>query len=211
MKVIFCLVALLFCPSFATLGVDVSVSVDTNTWNCLSQNNIQFAIVRCFRSNGNTDPNCPTTIANAQAAGIQYVDAYIFPCYSCGGPEDQISTLVSFLQSNNVQYQNIWFDIEGPQYWSSNPQDNINFISAMAQQAKSLGQNVGVYTSNSQWTPITGGWTGLSTYSLWYAHYDNNPSFDDFNPFGGWNNPVMKQYQGDATLCSVDLDLDYYP
>ena len=28
---------------------------------------------------------------------------------------------------------------------------------------------------------------------LWYAHYDNNPSFSDFSPFGGWKEPYAKQ------------------
>ena len=34
-----------------------------------------------------------------------------------------------------------------------------------------------------------------------YAHYDNNPSFSDFSPFGGWSKPSIKQYAGDATEC----------
>ena len=34
-----------------------------------------------------------------------------------------------------------------------------------------------------------------------YPHYDNNPSFSDFEPFGGWSNPGVKQYAGDVTVC----------
>lgn len=36
-----------------------------------------------------------------------------------------------------------------------------------------------------------------------YAHYDNNPTFSDFVPFGGWSKPAIKQYVGDATLCGM--------
>lgn len=43
-----------------------------------------------------------------------------------------------------------------------------------------------------------------------YAHYDNDPSFDDFSPFGGWSNPAMKQYAGDKNECGVGVDLNYY-
>lgn len=44
---------------------------------------------------------------------------------------------------------------------------------------------------------------------LWYAHYDNQPNFNDFNPFGGWNRPAWKQYSGDQILCDLDVDYDY--
>jgi len=46
---------------------------------------------------------------------------------------------------------------------------------------------------------------------LWYAHYDGNPSFSDFSPFGGWNHPNMKQYNGGATVCGVGIDQDWHP
>ncbi len=44
-----------------------------------------------------------------------------------------------------------------------------------------------------------------------YAHYDNDPSFDDFSGFGGWSSPSMKQYQGDQTVCGIDLDENFSP
>ena len=43
-----------------------------------------------------------------------------------------------------------------------------------------------------------------------YAHYDNDPSFGDFNPFGGWKEPAIKQYSGDRTICGAGVDLNYY-
>merc|ERR1712054_103832 len=96
-----------------------------------------------------------------------------------------------------------WIDVEGPgTYWSSSQSANQQFFEAMANELKKLGQTVGVYTSASQWNPIMGsGYTGGSKYPLWYAHYDNNPSFSAFSPFGGWHSPAMKQYQGDVSQC----------
>ena len=44
-----------------------------------------------------------------------------------------------------------------------------------------------------------------------YAHYDQNPSFSDFSSFGGWYKPTIKQYEGDARVCNVDIDADWYP
>lgn len=73
----------------------------------------------------------------------------------------------------------IWFDIEGPQYWGARD-NNIAFIQGLINEAESLGLHVGIYTSESQWEPITGNWAGGARYPLWYAHYDNSPSFGDF-------------------------------
>jgi len=47
---------------------------------------------------------------------------------------------------------------------------------------------------------------------LWYAHYDDSASFDDWGDmvFGGWGSPNIKQYAGDSSLCGIDVDLDWY-
>ena len=87
-----------------------------------------------------------------------------------------------------------------------------------------------MYTSDSQWNPIMGsGYNGGSSAQLWYnicmlqyikqhcdngsyryAHYDGDPSFSDFSSFGGWSRPTIKQYAGDASVCGVDIDKDWY-
>ena len=42
-----------------------------------------------------------------------------------------------------------------------------------------------------------------------YAHYDGSPSFGDFEPFGGWNKPAIKQYAADASVCGKELVVNY--
>jgi len=191
--------------------VDVSSAISTSTWDCIHQNGYSFAVVRCYEQGGHPDPNCPSTIRNAWAAGLAHVDAYIFPCFPCGDPAGQISTMVNYLHNNNAKFGMIWLDIEGPQYWSSDPNTNIRFINAMISQARAVGVKVGVYSSHSQWQPITGGWTGASSLPIWYAHYDDNPSFSDWQNFGGWTRPAIKQYWGDRSLCGADVDQNWYP
>lgn len=44
-----------------------------------------------------------------------------------------------------------------------------------------------------------------------YAHYDGEQNYNDFSPFGGWSRPSIKQYAGDASLCGLDVDLNWYP
>jgi hypothetical protein len=45
---------------------------------------------------------------------------------------------------------------------------------------------------------------------LWYAHYDNIASFNDFTAFGGWSTPYAKQFGG-GTTCSTLADYNYSP
>ena len=103
------------------------------------------------------------------------------------------------------------FDIEGgTEYWSSNPLNNQDFFEAKVEQASSMGQDIGVYTSDSQWGPIMGdSYTGGSAYPLWYAHYDNNPSFSDFTPFAGWSEAAVKQYGDHGSDCGYSYDQDW--
>jgi len=195
----------------STRGVDVSSHITTAGFSCLKNNGMDFAIVRAWESGGQPDSNCPSTVANAHAAGIPYVDVYMFPCYQCGDGAGQVSKAVAYLKAHDVQYGMFWFDIEGPQYWSTNQAFNRDFMSAMLTQARTLGVHAGVYTSASQWGPIMGTWTGAASYSLWYAHYDNSQNFNDFSAFGGWTRPSIKQYYGDASVCGLDVDLNWYP
>lgn len=104
-------------------------------------------------------------------------------------------------------------DIEGgSDYWSTNIFTNQNFFEGLVNACESYGLQTGVYTSASQWEPIMGdSYTGGSKFPLWYAHYDDTPSFYDFEPFGGWNSPSIKQYDGDITICSTGLDVNWSP
>jgi hypothetical protein len=51
----------------------------------------------------------------------------------------------------------LWFDIEGSQYWSSSQAQNQAFFNDMVAAGRAAGIAMGVYTSESQWTPVGGG------------------------------------------------------
>jgi len=212
--------------AFATTGVDVSALTSASSWSCVKGYGYSFAIPRVYKSTGAVDSNGPTNINSAWSAGMAHVDGYIFPCYSCGNAAGQMDATINYLaqhvsvegldgfKSSNATVGAtvgmLWIDVEGTQYWSSSTTNNINFITAMAAQGKARGVSIGVYTSSSQWTPITGGSTAMKSYPLWYAHYDSNPSFSDFSAFGGWTKPAIKQYSGDQSFCSAGWDKNFY-
>ena len=80
----------------------------------------------------------------------------------------------------------------------------------MINQANALGIKWGIYTSASQWGPITGNTAEFGAPALWYAHYDGSPSFSDFRPFGGWSHPSIKQWAGTTSLCGAGVDKNFY-
>jgi GH25 family lysozyme M1 (1,4-beta-N-acetylmuramidase) len=206
MEKLISLILLLSVPSLATYGVDVSQY--TNVFSCLVQNGYTFSIIRGYMSSGYVDPNVVSNINNAWNGGMSNVDVYLFPCVPCGNPATQASNLVSAL--NGVNYGMIWVDVE-TYAWSSSLSANQNFILTMVNALQSAGANVGIYSSYYNWQSIVGlSWSGVSSLPLWYAHYDNNPSFSDFVAFGGWTSPAIKQYAGDATVCGAGVDLNFY-
>lgn len=74
-----------------------------------------------------------------------------------------------------------------------------------------MGVKVAMYTSKSQWEPITKDSKKLGDLPLWYAHYNGEANFNGFQKFGSWEKPAIKQYKGTTPLCTVQVDLNWYP
>jgi hypothetical protein len=52
---------------------------------------------------------------------------------------------------------------------------------------------------------------GYSDIPLWYAHYDGVAGFGDFESFGGWTKPSIKQFDDNGDECGVGFDKNWYP
>lgn len=199
-------------------GVDVSSAVSSSTASCFKSSGVSLVIPRAFHSSGTVDTSACTTLESAEAAGIGVRDVYMFPCPTCSASAaSQVSTMVAYLSStcSAAWSGKIWLDIEGSQYWLGSASLNQAWYEALLDAcAASSGSKTscGVYASSSQWAALFGSTTysyKAGVYPLWYAHYDNNPSFSDFSAFGGWGSPTIKQYKGDTTLCSFAVDENY--
>jgi len=122
--------------------------------------------------------------------------------------------------SPEVEYGMIWLDIEynpssGCSWASYSASSNCQYVQELASTGTSNGASIGIYSSQYEWSVVMGSssyCTTLTGYPLWYAHYDDSPSFSDYPSvsFGGWKTPAMKQYEGDVVLCNFDIDEDYY-
>lgn len=204
-----CLVALLLLGAFADYGVDISSPVDSGTFSCLVSNGYTFTIVRGYCSYGAVDPNAVSSIQNAYAGGMSHVDAYLFPCFSCGNPAGQVDALISAIAGTG--YGMIWLDIEVYQWGDTS--DNINFIQGLIDELNNQGASFGIYTNYYNWQSITGLWTGPadSGIQLWWAYYDGEADFNDFSSFADWSAPNIKQYSGGADVCGANVDQNWYP
>ena len=208
MKAGLALALLLVCSVRADYGIDISALVDSGSYNCLVNNGYTFAIPRGYCSYGGVDPNVVANIQNAYAGGMSHVDVYLFPCVPCGNPAGQVDDLLNAIAGTG--YGMIWLDIET--YAWGDVTDNINFIQGLMDELSNQGASYGIYTNYYQWQSITGLWTGPADngVQLWWAYYDGEANFNDYSGFGDWNGPAIKQFAGDATVCGVDLDQNWY-
>jgi len=197
-------------------GLGVDVSGPCNNWGCILSSGYTYGIVRAWKSTGAWDTDAPANIAAAQNAGLNPVDVYMFPRPKGASGASQATALWNQLQQTTFN-STIWFDIEQESpYWST-VAANQQFFNDVVSTFQSLGANVGIYTSKSQWTQIMGNsFTGGSSLPLWYSHYDNVKAFSDWpksaiGNYGGWSQPTVKQYQGDQSFCGCNTDFNWAP
>lgn len=142
-------------------------------------------------------------------------DFYMFPCRSKSAAA-QVDQVMAAIPAN--LYGMVWLDIEtNPSSgcgWGTNYASNCEYVGELLARIKSHGKNPGIYASYYMWQTIMGGVNSCTSHAstpLWYAHYDNSPSFSDFKSFGGWTKPAIKQFQGTNSLCGASIDKNYYP
>ncbi|KAH3756076.1 glycoside hydrolase family 25 protein [Pelomyxa schiedti] len=211
--------------SLATSGFDHSYyqgAVNTSSYECLFSGGYRYAIMQAQTGHppgtGHYNPYIGENYHNAVSAGIYPVDVYIFPDYGLD-PAGQVNSTITSLFEDDVLYHDnmIWMDVEGTEYWIGTCDENIQFLHTVISTAEAMYSDcglkycIGIYSSASQWSPIMCDTTEFSSYPIWYAHYDNNPSFSDWKNFGGWTSPVMKQITGTTDLCGTQIDNDYRP
>lgn len=94
--------------------------------------------------------------------------------------------------------------------------DNCNFLENLVSTLKATGFKIGIQSSHAHWTKIFGGKKEchqFTQYKLWYINLDGKAETRDweFNSFGEWKSPSMKQYAGKAVVCGDYVNLNYIP
>lgn len=192
-------------------------SVSQSTLECLLGSHFEYAIFECWReSNGGSFwPECVDNIANAWAAGFQYVDVYMYP-ERYRDPAQQANELLANLTTNGVKYGSIMLDVEGTKWDEYSQADNQAFILSLRNVFDQAGVPLSMYCGSSWNTYFGADFTAFKDVPLIYAHYDNVPSFYDYDyaPYGGWTSASGKQFwdavDGEV-VCGLPLDWDWSP
>ena len=194
-------------------GIDVSTTLSSAQWSCLRASNVSWASVRAWHSYGAFDKNSLGNLHQASAAGFLQTDVYMFPCRSLSASA-QAKGMVEAL--SDAPYGFAWLDIEeNPSAscgWDSHDMaDNCNFVVNIVNNMTALGVGIGIYTSEVEWAKTVGPHcTALNFLPLWYAHFDQRETCDDFRGFGGWNRAYAKQFSDHASAatahCGASVD-----
>ena len=218
---LFVALCFIFSSAYAAHGVDIATFMgpyNVSQWQCLHDTGIDFAIIEIWRGHHQLSDHYQIDWQNAKAAGIYVVDAYAYICNNC--PNNTAEFICSAVQ-NNLPYGfdgMLWLDVEDCQdCWIGTPEERLAFLEGIADNCEQRGFNLGVYSGHGAWEQVFGAanFTSgkLTKYPLWFSHYDNKQSMDDYNQlkFGNWAQPIMKQYNAGVEICGVkDLDVNYY-
>lgn len=200
----------------SSLGVDISTQLSRASADCLRKSGYSYVIPRGYQSIGEVDPNVCISLKSAATAGIPVRDVYLFPSpKSKLTATQQVRELVAFLNTCKSSFSGrIWLDIEGASYWKGSMEANRKFYRELVDACQHGGVKCGIYSSPFEWRSVLGEKFSYGTWlPLWYAHYDNLPTFSDWPSiaFGGWKTPFAKQYRDTTTICGVGVDFNYSP
>lgn len=69
--------------------------------------------------------------------------------------------------------------------------------------------NIGFVANSNYWDNMFGGSSLFKDFPLFWRPEDpnNNPSFEDFKPFGDWKLPVEKLFNERGAVCGDDYSL----
>lgn len=213
---VFLLLLCLLGTGNCVFGVDVSQLFSVENYTCMKNQNITFACARGYYSYGAVDIHAVQSLTNIKTAGLA-ADTYMFPCRGKNATM-QVNDMIANIPGN--LYDTIWIDVEtnpssGCSWADHDYSSNCAFIMETVNAIKAKGKKVGIYASRYMWGTILGSYDACGQASvgvpLWYAHYDNVPSFADFTAFAGWKIPTIKQYLGTSSLCGASVDRNWHP
>ena len=198
---------------YCTLGLDLAGAFTAANFQCIKNAGYSYVIIRGYRSTGALDTAATQSLTNAKSVGLA-TDMYMFPCRGKSATA-QVDEMIAGISGS--LYTNVWIDVEtnpsaGCSWSGHDANSNCQFLTDIITRVKSKGKGVGIYSSTFMWTSIFGNKSACPSVAdspIWYAHYDKSPSFSDFTSFGGWTKPAIKQFEGDTTVCGLDVDRNY--
>ena len=213
----FVLVSLaLFTIAYAKYQKGVSLyshtDYDTNDFKCFYELGKRFVGIPIFSyTNWKITSSFATHYQNALKAGFKFIDV-IADIKNNGNNNIQTPSYIclSILDALPLDFNGtVWFSIIDNS-WDGVIEDKLDFLEGIINHCTALGLNPGIHTMSSIWTEI------FSTSSrpripnhLSYVSPSEDINFEDFEPFGSWNQTSvkMKEYEIQSSLCGTGVNL----
>lgn len=160
-----------------TIGFDSVNILKPEMFNCFIKSGHSYFIGRIYRSLGLFDFIGAENIKKARAAGIKYVDGYIFPCLrtACPRAKVQVETALNRLKSVDAYIDMLWLSVQIHE-WPVDPEHNRLFVTELIATAESMGVKVGIFTNPDSWGQLVGlEWSNASDKLLWYSDFNDKP------------------------------------
>ena len=205
-------------PAEPIYALDIAFSdIDKGDAECFADEGFGHVIINTYFG--------PTVsqLQAAEAGGLE-IEAYV-PLYwnesAAGSMASQVDAAMDLIDQSGVDVDLLWLDCEVPPTGYSASQI-VAKIEAAADACSDIP--CGIYTRRTWWDPATAGSSALAGLPLWYALYDGDTDFVDWDypsaqhhgPYGGWTEPMWKQYAGTTpqgymppgygNLCGVTVD-----
>ena len=112
------------------------------------------------------------------------------------------------MNDERLSIDRLWLVVEGQ--WTNQIDFNRKFLDELFVTARTYSISLGILTNHFHWSNIINDHERYVTnVSLWYSNEDKKTSFDDYQSFGGWTRPTLKQYRIDVKECGVVFDKNF--
>ena len=199
--------ALLLGISLCIDGVYIHTNV--TDFKCFRDKSYSVAFIRGFLSTGIIDPYLISNLKGASYLGSPPI-VYMNPCLKCKmSLTDQFKKLLNAL--NDFRPDAFVFKVKLSDNWPSNPSLNCNNLKLVVTEVLKIDLPFVIQSDINDWNRIMGKDCSMKSYKVnlvWDKH-DKQKNFKNFKPFGGFDEAVVKEYDGPLQICGHSVDVAF--
>lgn len=196
-------------------GIDISEYQGKIDWETVSNENVDFAIVRltCFPNfhegqDMKIDKMFHTNIAECDKYNIPYGIYCYTKAETVAEAKKEARAVVNFLKENNIEVDlPIYYDIEG-EFHFDNPKTSVKLTKAFCEIVEEAGYKSGLYASYSLIKDMVEVDESIKDYEKWVAYYkyDNERMYDEVLEGHIPDMPGIGKYRVAQVTQSAKLD-----
>jgi len=185
-------------------GIDVSNYQPADLTELIHRYQAEHIVVRLSTESQRHREIAITQLHSAVANGCT-VSGYIW-CYWDLDAAAHISAALDVADEAGVPLVMVWLDAEDTE--SANHQRIVTWLHEATVLVEQRGQRCGIYTARWFWDSYVRS-EEFAHLPLWAAQYDNEPTLESVQLFGGWSREMLrgKQYSADEIDLNVFSEL----